>query len=494
MKRKLALVGAVLAALLLRGVAYGADDVSARMDTLQRRIDALELKNEQLERSSRQALGATEADIERVVERFSKSKEKPTDFKVYWKDGLRFDSRDGLFKLQIGGRLYLDGFWADEGSDTRAHAIPATGKSVGDQLDGVEARTLRLSFAGTLYGNTDYKVELDFAGTEKAVQKSVDEAGDATKSATSFGSSTVAFKDVYLGFKDILPIGYLKVGHFKEPFSLEELTSSRYVTFMERSLPTGAFSPSRNVGVQLSSAELGDRMTWAVGMFRDTDNRGYGQSEGGGWNATARLTGLPWYEEDGRRLLHVGAAASLRNPDASVQYKSRPEMHLAATYLDTGSILTDDVMLLGGEAALVLGPFSLQAECMRAMVDPDTGSDLNFQGAYVQASYFLTGEDRAYKKSSGAFDRVKPKSNFGTRPDGTKGWGAWELAARYSYLDLNDGAIKGGELDDVTVGLNWHLNPNVRIMANYVRAMLDDNGSSTGGDSDLFGIRFQVDF
>lgn len=485
----------VISGLSLCASGYAAEQTDAeKYDALMQRIEALETKNEQLERASRQALGSTEQDIEQVVQRLAKAKEKPTDFKVYWKEGLRFDSRDENFKLTIGGRLYLDGLWGSEDSDVRNYKIPATGKGVGDQLDGVEARTLRLSFSGTIYQNTDYKVELDFAGTEKAVQSNVNEGGTSTKSATSFGSSTVAFKDVYFGFRNLVPFGYLKAGHFKEPFSLEELTSSRFTTFMERALPVLAFAPSRNVGVELSSSELQDRMTWAVGMFRDTDNRGYGQDEGKGWNATARMTGLPWYEEDGKKLLHVGAAASLRNPENSVAYKTRPEQHLAANFVDTGNILTDDVMLFGGEAALVLGPLSLQGEMMQAQVDPDAGSSLDFLGGYVQTSYFLTGENRVYKKSAGAFDRVKPKHNYGAVVDGRKGWGAWELAARYSFIDLNDGAAKGGELDDVTLGVNWHLNPNMRIMANYVRAMLDDTGTQKGGDSDLFGIRLQVDF
>jgi len=496
MKRKpmVTAVAALSVLLVVVSAARGAED-AATMDSLLKRIEALEMKNEQLERASRQSLGATEADIEQVVDRMVKSKEKPTDFNVYWKEGLHFDSRDGMFKLQIGGRLYLDSAWLSEDSDTRAYTNPATGKKIGVQSDGVEARTLRLSFAGTIYGNTEYKAELDFAGTEKAVQKTVNESGTGTKTPTRFKSSTVAFKDVYIKFKDLIPVGSLKVGHFKEPFSLEELTSSRYVTFMERSLPVSTFSPGRNVGAQLGSTALGDRMTWAAGMFRETDNRGYAQSEGGGWSATARVTGLPWHEDGGRKLAHVGASASFRNPDSTVQYKSRPEMHLSSTYVDTGAISASEAMLYGGEAAIVLGAVSLQGEYIYARVNPRGMNDLSFQGAYVQASYFLTGENRRYKSSSGAFNRVRPNQDFGKSSDGSKGWGAWEVAARYSFVDVNNKSVKGGEIEDLTLGLNWHLNPNMRVMANYVRAMLEDNGSGNkGGNSDLIGIRLQVDF
>ncbi len=104
------------------------------------------------------------------------------------------------------------------------------------------------------------------------------------------------------------------------------------------------------------------------------------------------------------------------------------------------------------------------------------------------ASYFLTGEHRKYKESSGAFSRVKPKSNF---LDGKGGLGAWEVAARYSEIDLNDpdAGILGGEVRDFTVGVNWHLNPNARVMLNYVMSELHHVG-----DADIVAMRFQVDF
>ena len=138
--------------------------------------------------------------------------------------------------------------------------------------------------------------------------------------------------------------------------------------------------------------------------------------------------------------------------------------------------------LVGTEAALVAGPFSLQGEYMTAMTNTDDGTDPMFSGFYAMASYFLTGENRTYK--GGLFGRVKPKKNFGAG-----GPGAWELAARYSHLDIADEAVEGGELDDITLGVNWYLNPNTRFMFNYVHAGLD-----TVGQSDTFQTRAQVDF
>ena len=107
-------------------------------------------------------------------------------------------------------------------------------------------------------------------------------------------------------------------------------------------------------------------------------------------------------------------------------------------------------------------------------------------GYYVQGSYFLTGEHRNYKTSTGLFSRVKPKANFSSRLGQL---GAWEVTLRYSSLDLTDNPVNGGELDDITAGLNWHLNPNIRLMFNYIRADKEDVG-----EADIALLRMQVDF
>jgi phosphate-selective porin OprO/OprP len=332
--------------------------------------------------------------------------------------------------------------------------------AVGELQDATtEFRRARLYISGTVYEKVIFKAQYDFAG------------GDAD------------FKDVYLGLKKLPGVGTLKVGHFKESFGLEELTSSKYITFMERSLPV-IFAPSRNTGIGVSNTALNKRLTWAAGLFLDTEDDG---DEAGAENsaaATARITGLPWSKgKDG--LLHLGLSYTNRKAkDDAVEYDQSPEAHLAPDFVDTGSIVADSENRFGIEAALVYGPFSLQGEYMGANVDTPDGSDPSFSGYYAYASYFLTGEHRAYKNSTGTFDRVKPKTNFGKG-----GTGAWEVALRYSELDLNDDPITGGELEDITFGLNWYLNPNVRAMLNYVLADLD-----TVGNADIVQLRFQIDF
>jgi phosphate-selective porin OprO/OprP len=161
-------------------------------------------------------------------------------------------------------------------------------------------------------------------------------------------------------------------------------------------------------------------------------------------------------------------------------------MSIADYYVDTGIMDSEQSVVLSPSLAVVYGPASVQAEYMHARVASDTLDSLSFNGFYVYGSYFITGENRVYKQSSGKFVRVRPYENFLGEEDG---WGALELAVRYSWIDLNDGTVTGGELADVTAGVNWLLNPYVRLSLNYVYADLDTVGKTNG-----LMTRFQFDF
>ena len=429
-----------------------ADELSDLKDQLAEQTEKLQEMQERLERLEARQMQKEKALEEKIEEPAKKKPEtEQTDFRVYWKEGLNLATLEGDFKLKIGGRLQTDWLWSSEDNAIKS--------DVGEQEDGVEIRRTHLDFSGLIYGNVEYKLQFDFAG------------GDAV------------LKDAYLCLTDF-PLGQLWMGHFKEPFSLEELTSNKYITFMERALPN-IFAPSRNTGFMLHNVASDERMTTAIGVFRDTDDFGENVDDGG-YNVTGRVTVLPIYEEKGSNLLHLGAAYSYRNPDDSIRYRQRPEAHLADRFVDTGSFAGDQVDLVGLDAAWVNGPLSLQGEYMMADADRlGSGSDVKFDGYYVQASYFLTGEHRNYKTSEGAFSRIKPKKNYSA----AGGTGAWEIKARYSGLDLSDRDITGGKLNNTTAGLNWYLNPNTRIMWDYVHADKDDIGQA-----DMLMMRLQFDF
>ncbi len=378
----------------------------------------------------------------------------PDTLRVYWDDTLRLDSADDKFQLKLGGRLQND--WAFFSADREVE------NAVGALQDGTEFRRARLYLSGTIYDHVEYKAQFDFAGAESA------------------------FKDTYVGIKDVPGLGTIRFGHQKEPFSLEELTSSKHLTFLERSLGN-VFAPSRNTGILIQNGAFDERVTWAAGVFRDSDDAATSVRDSG-YNVTARLTGLPWYQDEGEKLLHLGIAYSRQDsPLGAVRYRQRPESHLALHFVNTGVLFADSAHLLGLETALVNGRFSLQSEFMRSRLDAPAGPDPSFTGFYVEGGFFLTQDHRNYKTSSAAFDRVSPESNFFEKSG--RGRGAWELAARYSRLDLNDAGVRGGELNDFSFGVNWFLNPNTRWMWNYVFSDLDGVG-----DANILQTRIQVEF
>lgn len=355
-------------------------------------------------------------------------------------------------EIEVGGRFMLDMGWMSADDELEAEFGPFE--------DAIEYRRARFYAKGTFYKHIEFKIQFDFAG------------GDAD------------WKDVYLKLKK-LPFN-ITVGHFKEPFGLEELTSSKYITFIERSLPIGTFAPSRKVGIMFDM-NLAKKLVWVgLGVFRDpTDTYGNVLGTEALYNFTGRFVVTPLYDKKKGNLIHLGIAITNRDIDGnSLRYRVRPEVHFTDRFVNTDKFAADNSRILGFEAAAVFGSLSIQGEYISAAVDSTEGGDPSFSGMYIQASYWLTGEQRKYKDSSRIFDRVKPKTNFGD--DGS---GGFELAARYSMVDLTDSGIIGGKLTNVTLGLNWHLNPYTRIMTNYVISDHDEFGNFSA-----FAIRFQTDF
>ena len=403
----------------------------------------------------------------------------------------------GKPSVNVGGRVQIDmaGFQQNDISKEQS----------GNINNGVEFRRARIALSGDAFDVVEYKAEFDFATPTNAAP---------TSPGTNSYTDQVAFKDVYIGIKELPLAGNFRVGHFKEPFGLDQLTSSRSITFMERSLgDEGAIVPGRNMGMMVGNTFDDEHGTWATGWFvsRQVETPPLWQNDNGGSAMTMRYTYLPWYDEatEGRGLWHVGAAYSYRDtPDGYIAASARPECHLANSVIGSSSwnLHAIDQQLFGAETAVVYGPFSAQAEYFGSWINRSGAlDDVNFNGAYVAFSYFLTGEHRPYNRKSGAFDRVKPFENFFRvrAEDGCcyTGKGAWELAYRYSYLDLMDSLTtteKAGRCGDHTIGVNWYLNPYTRVMADYVYSSVDRVNAQhtlvTGGYIQTAMMRFAIDF
>jgi len=352
--------------------------------------------------------------------------------------------------IKIGGRIQLDA--ATYSEDSSRHN------------DGTEIRRARLFAKVNLGKAWEYKFQYDF---------------------TSDGIDGI--QDAYLDFKG-LENYKIRMGHFKEAFSLQNMTSSKYVLFTERGLPH-VFAEGRNPGLQLSGN--GENWSAAVGLYGD----GLGGDAGDvdeSLGASGRVTYAPIYKKS--RALHLGASASYRSTGSTdtLRFRERPESHLTDTRLvDTGLFDADSYNRFVGEAAFISGPFHLQGEYYHTSVDRDisTNADLDFGGFYVEGGWFLTGESMNYKPSKGIYSRVTPKGIVGKG-----GIGAWQVALRYSSLDLTDEDIIGGEEDNFTVGLNWYATSNIRFAANYVNVLDVEGGTNDGDEPESFQIRTQVEF
>lgn len=344
-------------------------------------------------------------------------------------------SRPGLH-----GRLILDG--ASYNND----------KTVMDS--GGVVSSARISINGKIKSTWDYVLQYEFAGK---------------------GS----LKNAWLRNR-LADSGRVRVGQFQEPFSLDELTSSRYSTFIENALPT-AFSPGSHMGISFDKhGQLGNIST---GLFGESANSYASNPTDGGWGASMRITTSP--DLDDRQLFHLGLSASYRKAGNkhTLRFHSHPETSVTTDYLvNTGKIRdVDSHSLIGLEGAWVGGPWTVQTEYMRADVNRTTGSDLVFSGGYIFASWFVTGESRPYSKHSGTFGRVIPKNG-----------GALELAARYSSLNLADSSVHGGKERNITLGVNYYFNPYVRCMAEYVLINVDSRSGSEHPRALL--ARLQYDF
>ena len=360
-------------------------------------------------------------------------------------DATRYDLKDGMFRFSLGVRLQVDA--------TLAHEDAQLETDVGKIPSSLKFRRGRVFAEGRLFRTLDFKFEYDFAADQ-------------------------GVKDAYLEGAKYTKHFKWRFGHFKEPFSLARQTSAYQLGFIEWALPVPAFSPGRNLGVMLRHSEVNDRLFWALSATTSGKTTDDNRTDAN-LSFTGRLTGLPVMRDAGRRLVHVGISATVRDPsDNTTQFTTRPEARFAPFFADTGIIDAETATVTALEFAVVLGPTWVQAEWFGNVTESTQDGDLEFGGGYVEAGWFLTGEHRLYVTEEAAFGRLTPTRLFrGGNPfrKGSKG-GALEFVGRASTTDLNDGPVQGGELRNFSFGMNWYLSQVNRVSLNYVHSYLLDSG------------------
>ncbi len=327
---------------------------------------------------------------------------------------------------------------------------------------GSEIRRARIGLSGDIPGGFGYKFEIDFAGNSAEVTDAIITYGDGDLEVTA--------------------------GQHNNFQSLEELTSSRFSSFIERAAFTDAFGFERRLGLS-TQVTTGDVLL-QIGAF--TDN--IGDLPGKSWSLDGRAVVSP---KVGDTQLHFGGSVHLTQLEAddTVRYRQRPLVHFTSERLiNTGNIDADSEFGAGLEAGVVAGPLHAVGEAFWQSVNtPGAGEDPDFFGGYVEVGYFLTrGDKRGYK--GGKFDRTRPAN-----PVDEGGMGAWQFNLRYDYLDLNSGTIIGGQQNSYYASLVWVPTDYTRLMLNYGHLQYDDAVYALpGGDrsysADVFGLRGQIDF
>jgi len=288
-----------------------------------------------------------------------------------------------------------------------------------------------------------------------------------------------------------IPIGAIAtvtIGKQKEGVGLEMLSNGRDIVFMERSTMSTAFAfiDSHIVGVRFSGTAAGERLTWSAGWFNNwlDDDLSFDDS---GQIFAGRVSGLPIEAAGGRRLLHLGVSGVYRQaPNGSFRLKTVPEVYEAPDFVNTGSFPADHGTSFGGELAIVYGPVTVSGEYTATNVASPETNDPSFDGFYVMAAWVLTGEMRPYDHASGTFGMIRPAAPFSFKHGGV---GAWELAARFSSIDLTSGAVEGGQFDRWSGALSWYPTSQWRFEFNYGYGRLERSGIV--GRTNFYQLRLQ---
>lgn len=362
-------------------------------------------------------------------------------------------------------------------------ANPATGKEI--LPDATAWRRKEFNFYGKTPWGVDYNIGYDFTVS-------------GFKSATTGVHGQWIDNFIRYSNKDF---GDFRVGQFKTPVGWEEAISSSATTFLERSLPVQAANMGRRIGADWSYYGIPNWMLY-LAYFNGGDlngkNKGNGPAGRVVWNPINHQPGQGSREESD--VVHFGVAASREDRDSTTdgrgvvsdpaaRFRARPEANLLGTRLvDTGSLkFPGSIDRLGLEAAWIHGPLLVQGEYLTFSADPAGKPSYRGEGFYAQGSWVLTGESRPYK--NGSIGNVRPMNDYG----------AFEVALRYSQVDLNDAPVLGGKQNDWTIGANWYLGQHFKFQANYIWANSTKHyGAPINGDAAVdprvFELRAQIYF
>jgi phosphate-selective porin OprO/OprP len=472
-RRWLASTAIVAAAWAGAGSAFAQDDTAARIEALQAQIEALQVQVEDLKVSTAANIQAVRQDQQ--VTTVSIANGRPT-----------IASGDGQFTASLRGVMQLDTAQYLQDDNLGASVVGR------DFNSGTNFRRGRLGVEGKLYGDFDYNITLDFGGS-------------GTDGQTTLHELWIQ----YSGFKP----AKIRVGAFAPNLGLEDAASTNGSLFPERPSAAEVARSLAGADKRIAAQVLANGDHWlaaaAITGAKAADGATFDEQLG----YTFRVAGTPLYGFDWR--VHVGANASIVAQPAqataagpyTLTLEDRPELRVDGTRLvSTGALDADGARHWGLELAAQKKNWLVQGEYFDIALErrqPAVGvTDPGFTGWYVEAGWVVTGEARKYNTGTAAFDAPPVDKPF--KPKAGQ-WGAWELAARYSVLDLNDNEfsavtadrVRGGEQAIWSAGVNWFVNPAVRFSLNYLDVSVDrlnSGGVQIGQDYQAVNLRSQFAF
>ncbi|WP_206028603.1 OprO/OprP family phosphate-selective porin [Thalassoroseus pseudoceratinae] len=406
--------------------------------------------------------------------------------------------------MKVAGRVHIDG-WGYPGDSPGVNVFEYGDPEFTPQ-NRLGFRRIRFGVRGKVEDQMNYRIEMEFAS-----------------------GNDVEFRDVWIGFEDLPIFQTLLIGNQKRPYGLDHINSSRYNVFIERPFIIEAFNiDARRLGIESYGVSDDEVFNWRFGVFNQRLIQDEGQyiSDHLQGQVAGRFASTYWWDEetDGRYYAHAAIAGTIAEPDGDpnpvqaaneARFRHRPEARTVSRWLDTEAIAGADwYRLLALEHVVNFGPLQIVGEYQFNTVSrtdiilpPGIDEDVFLHGGYVYASYFLTGEHMPWERKTGMLGRIKPFENFyladqlsGNCGEGKSGWGAWQVAARYSYADLTDEDIFGGVGESITLGMVWYWNANANLQANYIwgniseRMVEVDDQVFTEGDYEALGVRARIDF
>jgi phosphate-selective porin OprO/OprP len=388
--------------------------------------------------------------------------------------------------------------------------------------DGVNLRRARIGVIGKFFSDWNYALIYDFGGSSDGF------AGTATAGGTAVGflpgGALSGIENAYLSYTGFKPFGgqlAIEGGYMDVLYTLQESMSSNNILFMERAssnliaqnIAAGDFRSAFGArwfnNVFWAGAYATGPTAGAIHSASSTNPNGTTEQLG----AVARVAGQVISGND--YSLHLGADAeflirpqhNLVDNSFTLTLSDRPELRIDPTTIITTGAIADvsGAQVYSAEAAATYGPLFFQGEyywynVARNNITPNL-PNLKFEGGYAEASLALTGETRHYIPGDAAYGGIIPANPFSWWGGG---WGAWEIAGRFSTINLNDqlgttNGIAGGQQTVYAAGLNWYPNANVRFMFDYlhgniVKQISPTNNGDAGAKFDAFAMRTQVAF